>query len=533
MFKASTENDKLHVGEKEMQAKHPSDVIGDWGPIQRRIVLICMITYFVAPFNNMAIIFWIAKYDFYCNYQDPSGSIVTLKNECNYKLDGVNHKCSNFTYETSVYKRTLVSEFDLVCDRAYFGSLAQSMHQFGYMVSGNLIGFISDRYGRLFSVKLSLILEILAGFAQAFAPSIYWFMGARFFVGIAAYGRFLSCFVLTAEWVGPKIRPQTTIVYEFGYAFANIFVPFCFWLNTDYFAMQTTVSTIEVIMLLIFWLTVWESPRWLLTQGRYDKAEEHLRAAAKANNSLHDAEIDRRIKDLRINYVKQFEEERASEKKREGLTDVWKVPALLKLSLILYYTWLTFAFIGYGSAFNIGSLGGSIFISYTISALSSLTTNILMFFIIDRFPRKKFIMSCMAIVVTTLSLLILFSLDALDYYVVRVVIYFIYNGARSATSKIYYLYTTETFPTTMRQINLGTCSFFARIGSTTAPFVKELTAATHYTVVLGIFMGMVIVNLLLFAFVPETGDIQLPDTMIQKKKEVELRRMSRVSQVST
>ena len=455
--------------------------------------------------------------------------MFSLKNACSYSSSGVAHKCSNFTYDSTVFKRTLVSEFDLVCDRRYYGSLAQSVHQLGYMLSGNLIGYFSDRCGRFFSIKASIIMEIIAGFGQAFAPSIHWFLAARFFVGVAAYGRFLSGYVLIAEWVGPKLRSRTSIVYEFGYAAANLFLPVCFWLNTDYFAMQTTVSTIETIILLLIVFVVWESPRWLLTHGRYEEAERNLKAAARANKNLDDAEIDRRIRDLRVNCVKEFEEEKKANKKRESILDVWKIPALLKLSLILYYTWLVGAFIGYGSAFNIGSLGGSIFISYTISCCSSLTTNILLIFIIDRFPRKKFLMFCMTIVVIGLSGLIAFSFND-DYYAARLATYFIYNGARSSTTKIYYLYTTETFPTTMRQTNLGTCSFFSRIGSSIAPFVKELTSMTHFTVVLGIFLVMEILNLLLFAFVPDTGNIQLPDTIGQKKKEVELRRLSRVSQ---
>ena len=114
--------------------------------------------------------------------------------------------------------------------------------------------------------------------------------------------------------------------------------------------------------------------------------------------------------------------------------------------------------------------------------------------------------------------------DNLYWY--RVVIYFVYNSARSANTKLYYLYTTETFPTTMRQSNMGTCSFFARIGSSLAPFARQLTEATHLVVVLALYLCMESLNLLLFLFVPETGDIQLPDTIAQKTKEVQLMRMS-------
>lgn len=94
------------------------------------------LSYVVAPFSNMGIIFYQARYDFFCEHVDPfSGSVVRIKNACSYDVNGVTHKCTRFSYDNSFYQRTLVSQFDLVCDRSSFGSIAQSMHQLGYLVS--------------------------------------------------------------------------------------------------------------------------------------------------------------------------------------------------------------------------------------------------------------------------------------------------------------------------------------------------------------------------------------------------------------
>ena len=84
-----------------------------------------------------------------------------------------------------------------------------------------------------------------------------------------------------------------------------------------------------------------------------------------------------------------------------------------------------------------------------------------------------------------------------------------------ASYHMVYIYTTESFPTSMRQISIGTCSIFARLGSCLAPFVKELTNATHLFVSLLTFSVLAFATIVLLSFVPDTTDIQLPDTITQ------------------
>lgn len=507
-----------------VQAKHPSDVIGNWGPVQRRIVYFLAFVYIIAAFNNLTIPFYAPKLDFHCNYiNKTTGLVIQEKNKCTYQENNVTIKCSNFTYDNSFFERTLVDEFDLVCDKSWYPSFAQSCHQMGYAVSGLLLGFLSDRYGRLFSARIAIALEIFAGFGQALAPSMYFFWFSRFFVGLAAYGRFLTGYVLVTEWIGPKARSQAVCVYEYGYLIGYMNLAWIYYLVPNYKKMQFSVSTIEIFLFVAYILVVWESPRWLLTHSKYDQADKLLRKAAKAKGKLTEDEINVRMESLKVNAVKEFEAE--SSVQQQTVLDVWKVPSLLKLSLILYYTWFAQGFIGYASIFNVGNLGGSIFISFFAFACSSLLTNTLLIVFINKLPRKQMMIITMAIEAAGLFGLLCCSFN-MDLYLWRVFFSFIYNAARSATVKVYYLYTAETFPTTMRQASIGTCSIFARIGSVIAPFMKELTNYTHLSVCIGIFLSLCSVNLILIFLVPETGKIQLPDTIGQKKKHIELKQVT-------
>ena len=202
----------------EHEAKHPSDVIGNWGPVQRLTFIVLCFANIIAPFSNTGTYLYTPKLNFACNYKDSDGNLISLNNTCRYRdNDGQEVKCTNFTYDHSFYQRTLVEEFDMVCDHAWYSSFTLSVHVVGYGISGVLVGYISDRFGRLFAAKSAMIIEIMAGLSQAFAPNIYFLWLSRLFVGISAYGRFLTGYVLIMEWIGPKYRATCAMLYDIGY----------------------------------------------------------------------------------------------------------------------------------------------------------------------------------------------------------------------------------------------------------------------------------------------------------------------------
>ena len=65
----------------------------------------------------------------------------------------------------------------------------------------------------------------------------------------------------------------------------------------------------------------------------------------------------------------------------------------------------------------------------------------------------------------------------------------------------------------MRQLGVVCCSFAGRIGSTLAPFAKELSQATHVSVMMGLFAMMSLFEGTAFLFLPETRNKELPDTV--------------------
>lgn len=159
------------------EIKHPSDVIGDWGPVQHKIFVVITLIYMIAPFQNLSIVFTAPKMDFTCIVKDPlTGKEISEKNVCSIQLPqlpGILNEsrypeieipCEQYEYDSKgVFKKTIVDAFDLVCDKSWLPSMTQSLHQVGYAISGIAFGIVSDRYGRFFCARIAIILEILAG----------------------------------------------------------------------------------------------------------------------------------------------------------------------------------------------------------------------------------------------------------------------------------------------------------------------------------------------------------------------------------
>ena len=53
--------------------------------------------------------------------------------------------CSSWVYDLSFYPRTVVTDFDFVCDRGYLVALTQSLFMAGSAVGVLTSGLISDK----------------------------------------------------------------------------------------------------------------------------------------------------------------------------------------------------------------------------------------------------------------------------------------------------------------------------------------------------------------------------------------------------
>lgn len=102
-----------------------SDLIGDWGKYQIWVCFLILLNKFGAGFHLMAFIYLAPPAKFSC----PGRAAC----------------CDNPTYNKENFTRTIVMEFNLICDRAWLRELSNILFHVGVIIGCLICGILSDR----------------------------------------------------------------------------------------------------------------------------------------------------------------------------------------------------------------------------------------------------------------------------------------------------------------------------------------------------------------------------------------------------
>lgn len=510
--------------------RHVSDIIGDWGPTPRKIFWFLFTCYIVSPFYFGSMVFVNDDPDFECI--DPrivfSEDGSSPYKQCTFiDIEGNKQQCQSFTFNTtnSLQRRSLIDEFELVCHRKWLLSAIQSSAQIGIIAAALIFGFVSDNFGRLTALKISTFLEFFLAVAQAFSPNAWVYIICRIFTGFASYGRYMNGYVLLLEWVGPKYRGSAPIMLEFAWIIGDFGVPAVFYFVSDFRIIQGTAA-----FLLIFWTVplfisfLPESPRWQMTHGKHEEARENILQAVKRKEN--EEKFDETAVLEKIEELRQVTEDELARERKENISgsvlSVFKFPSMVKLCLILFYSWITHSFISYATYFNMGSMQVNMYLTYLTLTASYLTSTIFLLLAMNRFSRKTLLMANIFAEVIGFTVMFATSFSSSSYVkIVRVASSFLGIAATWNSFNLLYIFSTELFPTQMRQSAMGMCSLVARIGGLLAPFVKELSWVTHVSVPIAIYGILAAINFVLICFVPKMDDKEMPDSFGEAKEDIE------------
>uniref|UniRef100_A0A8D0FQS9 Solute carrier family 22 member 13 n=1 Tax=Strix occidentalis caurina TaxID=311401 RepID=A0A8D0FQS9_STROC len=143
------------------------------------------------------------------------GSIVA------YGLNAT-EKCSSGWVYPSAQQPSLLTEFDLVCDRKYLNDISQSIYMLGLFLGSMIFGPLSDRIGRRPVILISIFLQGLFGVGIAFVPHFYVYMAFRCVVGASVSGITMTILALATEWVGVSSRPKAVLISHCFFAIGQM-----------------------------------------------------------------------------------------------------------------------------------------------------------------------------------------------------------------------------------------------------------------------------------------------------------------------
>ncbi|XP_053196685.1 solute carrier family 22 member 7-like [Scomber japonicus] len=515
--------------------------INGFGKFQIRLVLIQMLSRMTMPCHFLLNNFMAAVPSHHCNIsalddgyvfgnltleqklavgipaeQDGTPSSCLMFSEPRYQYLSASNssddpfivQCQNgWVYDNSTFKSTLATEWDLVCSRKAMNKATATVFFIGIMLGAPLFGFLSDRYGRRPLLLVSYLSSLLFAVFSAFSSSYAMFTIMRFFTGMTLAGISIISFVLNVEWFSIEHRTFSGIIISLDWTFGNwLLVGFAYWVKD--WRMLIVVVTSPLILSVFTWRWLPESARWLLANGKADAAHHYIMQCAEMNNrSKHMATITPAT-------ILEFTETK-TESRKYTILDLFKTPNMRKLAINSAIVWFGVAFTYYGISLNITGFGLNPYLTQFIFASIEMPMKIGVYFFLVKVGRKPG--QTGTLVLTGVCLLI--NMFIAKGNVIRTVVAVLGKALSEASFTIVYLYTTELYPTVVRQNGLGYTSFMARLGVSISPLIMLLEDVWHLLpslIYCAVAVGSGLVGLLL----PETLNAELPELIedIEKPK---------------
>ncbi|XP_057313741.1 solute carrier family 22 member 15-like [Hydractinia symbiolongicarpus] len=391
----------------------------------------------------------------------------------------------NFDY----HKSTLVTEFDLVCNKNWLDALTGSIVFVGWGIGIIISGFLSDRYGRKRILYPCLFMALLLLLLHAVVNEMWQLLVIRFLMGIFYSAPALNSYIMVMELIGPNKRVMATTVINFMWPIGALAMT----LKAKYidsWRIFVILCSAPYLLGVVTALCVPESVRWLNLKGRTKEAEAILRKAAKYNKkilpyvSLKPAELDKK------------------HGKKASYIDLLKRWKLAKSMLAQAFIWFQSGMTYYGLNWAFADLGGDMYSNFILSFLVELPGVFLVWLLMQKIGRKKTcILMCSGTALACFGVACVPKVEKLK--ALRVALGLIGKFMISNVFVVVYMWSSEIYPTVLRTQGMGINIVTSRIGAATSPFIKILDQF-HVAAPFALMVVCAVTATLLALTLPET-----------------------------
>ncbi|XP_041657808.1 solute carrier family 22 member 6 [Cheilinus undulatus] len=436
-------------------------------------------------------------------YVEPQWHLLTANSSANTSQIQTEECLDGWTFDSSEFHATTVSEWGLVCSLRPLKQMIQTIYMGGVLAGAIVYGGLSDRFGRRSVLIWSYLQLGILGCSSALSPTYTAYCVFRFLSGMAVSGVILNGVSLKVEWIPTKERTLVGTLTSFFFTFGQmILAGLAYWLR-DWRMIQVVVCAPHFLFFSYSWWYA-ESARWLVLKRRSEDALKSLHRVARINGK-REVVNTLTLEVLHSHMNKEIESSRAG----HTAYDLMRTPGMRRISVCLIAVWFSTSFAYYGLAMDLQKFGVSIYLMQIIFGFVDFPAKLMALGMLSYLGRRVSQAACLF-----LSALVIFAniFVPTDMQTVRTTLACLGKGFTSASFTTVYLYTGELYPTVIRQTGMGLVSTMARIGSMAAPAVLILDEVFPAlpSVVYG---GSAVLAGCFACFLPETLNIPLPDTI--------------------
>ncbi|XP_007174432.2 organic anion transporter 3 isoform X3 [Balaenoptera acutorostrata] len=451
--------------------------------------------------------------------------------------------------------------------------MAQSIFMAGILIGGLVLGDLSDRFGRKPILTCSYLLLAASGSGAAFSPTLPIYSVFRFLCGCGISGITLSTTILSepqgegtgtrslgstslkprvwlshrhrvtlvkqgaaplgtpeapsehnnkhnsssfntedlprawhlpgVEWVSTRMRAVKSISLGYFYTSGQFILPGLAYAIPQWRWLQLTVSIpFFAFFLLSWWLP--ESIRWMILSGRSSKALKTFRQVAAFNGKKEEGE-KLSLEEIKLNLQKEI----TLAKAKHSIADLFRTPILRRVTFCLSLAWFSTGFAYYSLAMGVEEFGVNLYVLQLIFGGVDVPAKFITMVSISYLGRHT--TEAVVLLLAGGCILSLIFVPS-DLLTLRTVLAVFGKGCLSSSFSCLFLYTSELYPTVIRQTGMGINNLWTRVGSMTAPLVK-ITGELKPFIPNVIFGTIALLGGSAALFLPETLNRPLPETV--------------------
>ncbi|KAK3850001.1 hypothetical protein Pcinc_043267 [Petrolisthes cinctipes] len=546
------------------------ELVGTTGPWNVMIFFLCTYAIFVSPFMSMSYQFLGATPDHWClvpvlveaNWTQqqilsiaiPYNNVTGEYDSCQmYDYDyttvaemgyekareglltptNLTVSCWSRDFNYTQYQSTVVTEWDLVCERRALYSSTFSAAGFGGLFGAPISGFLLDRYGRRPVVLGSVLLLIVIGNLIVLSPSIVVYVVARGFIGILNTAVYNGAFAFVMESCAIKNRSLVGSMSVIPWALGLSCTPLIAYLVRTWRWLSFCLTFPVIFQLSYIWLLP-ESPRWLIQKGRHSQALTILKKAAKMNKRSLPPDT------LMLQAMKQItcqekEEGATSIREQEGATSIMEqegatsiidytrscmeqmgAPFLrpeLRLRSLVLVVWLCGSFVYYGITLIATNIRTDTYVYLSLAGLLEIPSYLLLWPAIAYLGRRW--SQVVSYLICGLCILVLMTLLLLLEHRNEGLILTVSLCGKIVITSVYqltWIYTTELFPTEYRTLALGLGQALADLSIIITPFINDILVGDVVVWAPSAAFGcLAVLASVVSMFLPETRHSAMPE----------------------
>ncbi|XP_032625085.1 solute carrier family 22 member 4 isoform X1 [Chelonoidis abingdonii] len=517
--------------------------LGEWGPFQRLIFFLLSASIVPNGFTGLSIVFLAGAPEHRCRLP-PSANLsrewlnasiprevqggregpsrcrrYRLESLANFSALGLQpgrdvdlsqleqEKClDGWEYSRELYLSTIVTEWNLVCEDDWKTPLTTSLFFVGVLIGSFISGQLSDRFGRKNILFATMAVQTGFSFVQIFSTSWEMFTVLFLIVGMGQISNYVVAFILGTEILGKSVRIifstlGVCIFFAIGYMLLPLFAYFI----RDW-RMLLLALTVPGVLCVPLWWVIPESPRWLISQGRFKEAEIIIRKAAKTNGIVAPAMLfdSTEMQDMKLQQQQQ----------KAYILDLFRTRNIAVITVMSLLLWMLTSIGYFGLSLNTPNLHGNVFINCFLSAIIEVPAYVIAWLLLRTLPRRYSISGTLFL---GGGVVLFIQLVPTDFHILSVFLVMLGKFGITSAFSMLYVYTSEIYPTIVRNMAVGATSMSSRVGSIIAPYFVYLGAYDRYLPY--ILMGSLTVLIgILTLFLPESYGNPLPETFDQMLK---------------